>query len=294
MVMLARELVRAGRCRNVLVVAGENRASGQSRDDAIQTLAQVGDADFEVPNGGSVPAYYALLASHYMHEHGLDEADLAEFAVLMRRHAGTHPDAQLTAPISVADVLASKPIASPLKLLDCCPISDGAVALVVSERPGAAPGRPVVLSGAGQAHHHQHLSAVADMRDLGASASSGRALAEAGTRLADIDYLAVYDSFTITLAILLEEIGICGRGASARRLREGAFGIDGELPLNTHGGLLSFGHSGAAGGMAHIAETVRQLAGRAGARQAGARRRALLHADGGVLSAHVSLVLESL
>jgi len=294
MVMLARELVRAGRCRTVLVVAGENRASGQSRDDAIQTLAQVGDADVEVPNGGSVPAYYALLASRYMHDHDLDEADLAEFAVLMRRHAALHPDAQLRAPITVADVLASKPIASPLKLLDCCPISDGAVALVVSDRPGAAAGRPVVLRGAGQAHHHQHLSAIADMGDLGAAASAGRALAEAGTRLGELDYLAIYDSFTITLAILLEEIGLCARGDSAQCVREGIFGIDGELPLNTHGGLLSFGHSGVAGGMAHIAETARQLAGRAGTRQAGERRHALLHADGGVLSAHVSLVLESL
>lgn len=294
MVMLARELVRSGRCRSVLVVAGENRASGQSRDDAIQTLAQVGDADVEVPNGGSVPAYYALLASRYMHEHGLDEADLAEFAVLMRRHAAGHPDAHLVAPITVADVLASKPIASPLKLLDCCPISDGAVAMVVSANPGREHGCPVALRGAGQAHHHQHLSAIVDMADLGAAAAATRALDEAGATLADIDYLAIYDSFTITLAILLEEIGVCGRGRSAQRVRDGAFGADGELPLNTHGGLLSFGHSGAAGGMAHIVETCRQLGQRAGARQIAPRRRALLHADGGVLSAHVSLVLEAL
>lgn len=293
MVMLASDLVRLGRVRRVLVVAGENRASGQTRDDAIQTLAQVGDADFEVPNGGSVPAYYALLASQYMHRYGLTEPDLAEFAVLMRRHAASHPDAQLTAPISVADVMASKPIASPLKLLDCCPISDGAVALVVSADPGRGDGLPVAITGAGQAHHHQHLSAVDQLDDLGAAASARRALGQAGVGLADLDMLAIYDSFTITLAILLEEIGLCPRGASARRAREGVFGADGALPLNTHGGLLSFGHSGAAGGMAHIAEAWRQLARRAGARQIGPRRRCLLHADGGVLSAHVSLVLEA-
>jgi acetyl-CoA C-acetyltransferase len=292
MVMLARELVRSGRCRRVLVVAGENRATGQSRDGAIQTLAQVGDPDFEVPNGASVPAYYALLASRYLHEHRISEADLAEFAVLMRRHAASHPDAQLTTPITVADVLASKPIASPLKLLDCCPISDGAVALVITAEPGDQDGHAVALTGAGQAHHHQHVSAIADTRDFGAAASAGRALDEAGVTLSDIDLLAIYDSFTITLAILLEEIGLCARGASAQRVREGAFGTDGELPLNTHGGLLSFGHSGAAGGMAHIAEAYRQLAGRAGSRQIAPRRRALLHADGGVLSAHVSLILE--
>lgn len=292
MVMLARELVRGGRCRRVLVVGGENRATGQSRDGAIQTLAQVGDPDFEVPNGASIPAYYALLASRYLHDHGLNEADLAEFAVLMRRHAASHPDAQLIAPISVADVLASKPIASPLKLLDCCPISDGAVALIVSAEPADQDGHPVALTGAGQAHHHQHVSAIADTGDFGASASVGRALVEAGVGLSAIDYLAIYDSFTITLAVLIEEIGLSPRGGCAARLRAGAFGIDGELPLNTHGGMLSFGHSGVGGGMAHIAEAYRQLAGRAGSRQIAPRRRALVHADGGVLSAHASLILE--
>ena len=150
MIMLARELVRAGRCENVLVVAGENRATGQARDSSIQTLAQVGDADFEVPYGASVPAYYALLASRYMHETGLTEADLAGFAVLMRRHAATHPDAHLREPITIEDVLASKPIASPLKLLDCCPISDGAMALVVSATPAAD--AAIAIRGAGTEH----------------------------------------------------------------------------------------------------------------------------------------------
>jgi len=131
MVMLAADLVRSGRCRRVLVVAGENRLSGQQRDSAIATLAQVGDPDFEVPNGTMVPTYYALLASRYMHESGLTERDLAGFAVAMRDNAARHPDAHLREKITVDDVLASKPIASPLKLLDCCPISDGAVAFVV-------------------------------------------------------------------------------------------------------------------------------------------------------------------
>ena len=126
MVMLARELVRAGRCRRVLVVAGENRLTGQAVDASIQTLAQVGEADTEVPNGASVPAYYALLASRYMHHTGTRREDLAEFAALMRRHAASHPHAHLNEAISVDQVLASRPIATPLHLLDCCPISDGA------------------------------------------------------------------------------------------------------------------------------------------------------------------------
>ena len=114
MVMAARELVRSGRCRNVLVVAGENRLTGQSRDSSIQTLAQVGDADYEVPNGASVPAYYALMASEYMHRTGITSADLAEFAVLMRANAACHPGAHLRTPITHAEVRAAKSIAAPL------------------------------------------------------------------------------------------------------------------------------------------------------------------------------------
>jgi acetyl-CoA acetyltransferase len=289
MLMLAGELVRAGRCRKVLVVAGENRASGQTRDASIQTLAQVGDAEHEVPNGTSVPAYYALLASRYLHETGASEADLAEFAVLMRANAARHPDAHLQAPLTLAEVLCSKPIATPLKLLDCCPISDGAVALVVSREPGDGPG--VAIRGAGQAHLHQHLTAMASVLECGAAAAARRALDDAGMSLADIDHLAIYDSFTITLAMLLEEIGLAGRGGAAERVRNGDFLAGGALPLNTHGGLLSFGHCGVAGGMAHAVEAVRQLKGCAGIRQVPRATNALVHADGGVMSSHVSLIL---
>ncbi|HEX9185264.1 MAG TPA: thiolase family protein [Burkholderiales bacterium] len=289
MLMLARELVRAGRCENVLVVAGENRLTGQARDASIQTLAQVGDADFEVPNGATIPAYYALLASRYLHETGLREADLAEFAVLMRANAARHADAHLREPIRREDVLASKPICAPLKLLDCCPISDGAAALVVCAAPRN--GSRVALLGAGQGHRHQHLSAIQGTQNYGARDAAQRALAEARLGIGDMDYLAIYDSFTITLAILLEELGFAPRGGSGARARRGDFALDGPLPLNTHGGLLAFGHSGVAGGMAHAVEAYRQLAGRAGERQAGTRRRAFVHADGGVMSAHVSLVL---
>jgi acetyl-CoA acetyltransferase len=289
LLMLAGDLVRSGRCRRVLVVAGENRLSGQARDSAIQTLAQVGDAEMEVPNGASVPAYYALLAARYLHETGTTQADLAALAVLMRQHAQGHPGAQLRSPLTEADVLASKPIATPLKLADCCPISDGAAAFIVAADPG--PGARVVLRGAGQAHRHQHLSAMGDVLACGAAEAAQRALAEAGVALAQIDHLGIYDSFTITLAMLLEEIGVAPRGGSAAMARAGVFGPQGALPLNLHGGLLSYGHCGVAGGMAHAVEAVLQLGGRAGTRQGRPGTHALVHADGGVMSSHVSLLL---
>lgn len=289
MLMAARELVRSGRCRNVLVVAGENRLSGQSRDSSIQTLAQVGDADFEVPNGASVPAYYALLASQYMHRTGVTSADLAEFAVLMRSNAARHPGAHLRTPITLQEVLSSKPITTPLTLLDCCPISDGAMALVVSAEPAAQ--AAVALVGAGQAHRHQHLTAMDDVLQCGAAQAARQAFAEAGLGVREVDYLGVYDSFTITLVMLLEEIGFAPRAGAAARARNGDFAPAGVLPLNTHGGLLSFGHCGVAGGLAHVVEAWRQMAGLAGARQIAPPRRAFLHADGGVMSSHVSLLL---
>jgi acetyl-CoA acetyltransferase len=289
---LAHILVAAGVCRNVLVVAGENRATGQSRDTSIQTLAQVGHPVAEAPLGATVPAYYALGAARYLADTGANEADLAALAVLMRAHASDTPGAHLTAPITVADVLASRPIATPLKLLDCCPISDGAAACIVSADPPPH-GPAVAITGAGQAHTHQHVSEAPDQVAIGALASSRAALAQAGAALSDIGYLGVYDSFTVTLAQLLEAIGICAPGRAGPDASAGRFGRAGELPLNTHGGLLSYGHCGVAGAMAHVAEAHLQLTGRARSRQIALQpAHALIHGDGGVLSSHVSLVLE--
>lgn len=290
MAMAAHLLVEAGAARHILVVAGENRLTGQSRDAAVQTLAQVGHADYEVPLGATIPAYYGLVASRYMHEFGHREEDLAELAVLMRAHASIHPGAQFRETITVKDVLASKPVASPLKLLDCCPVSDGGAAFVVSRTAGR---HRVRIRGAAQAHTHQHVSAAPSLTHYGAAESSRRALAEAGFALEDMEYAAIYDSFTITLAILLEEIGLAPRGEAGRLAREGRFSRTGEVPLNTHGGLLSYGHCGVGGAMAHLAEAHLQVTARAGSRQAGRPSTALLHGDGGVLSSHVTLVLNA-
>jgi len=291
MVMLAHHLVESGVARNILVVAGENRLTGQSRDSAIQTLAQVGHPAYEVPLGATIPAYYGLLASRYMREYGSTEQDLAELAVLMRRHACMHPGAQFREPISTEAVLASRPIASPLKLLDCCPVSDGGAAFVVSHERTNDFG--VRIRGTGQAHTHQHVSAAPSLTQFGAAASVARACTAAGIKPADANYAAIYDSFTITLTILLEEIGLAPRGGAGKLARDGHFDHDGKLPLNTHGGLLSYGHCGVGGAMAHLVETHRQLTGRAGDRQAKKVSLALLHGDGGVLSSHVSLVIEA-
>jgi acetyl-CoA acetyltransferase len=290
MTMLAHTIVEAGLARHVLVVGGENRLTGQSRDAAIQTLAQVGHPDYEVPLGPTIPAYYGLVASRYMHEYSVSQEDLAGFAVLMRDHALTHPGAQFHDAITVADVMASKPVALPLKLLDCCPVSDGGAAFVISHGPTGDIG--VRVRGCAQAHTHQHITAAPALSEFGAEIAIARAKQAAGVEISDVRYAAVYDSFTITLAMLLEDLGLAGRGEAAARVRSGYFSRNGAMPLNTHGGLLSYGHCGVGGAMAHLVETHLQMTGRAGNRQVRDASLALLHGDGGVLSSHVSMFLE--
>lgn len=292
LVMLAHWLVSSGAAKRVLVVAGENRMSGQSRDSAIQVLAQVGHPVYEVPLGPTIPTYYGLVASRYMHEFGSTEADFAELAVLMRRNAARHEGAHFRKPISVDEVMASRAIATPLKMLDCCPVSDGGCAFVISAEPEGP--NPVRISGAAQRHNAQHVSAALSLTDCRAGACANQALAMAGRSLAEVEYAAIYDSFTITLTMLLEEIGLAPRGRAGQLARDGHFDVNGAMPLNLHGGLLSYGHCGVGGAMAHLAETHLQMTGRAGSRQAQQAGVSLLHGDGGVLSSHVSLVMEKL
>lgn len=293
MVMHAAGLVEAGRCRHVLVVAGDNRLSGMSRDGAVAALARVGHPQFEVPYGPTVPAYYGLVASRYLHETGATTEHLAHIAVTMRRHAALHPKAHRREPITVADVAASRVIARPLRLLDCCLVSDGAAAVVVSAADAARDARDgrVALVGAGQGHTHEHVSQAPSLTEFGCRDAARRALGEAGVRPADVQVAEIYDSFTITLLVELESMGFFARGEAGPAAAAGALALGGALPTNTHGGLLSFGHSGAAGGLTHVVEAVRQLRGEAEGRQVAGAGLAFVHGDGGVLSAHCSLVL---
>jgi acetyl-CoA acetyltransferase len=146
--------------------------------------------------------------------------------------------------------------------------------------------------GCAQAHTHQHVTAAPALSELGAEIAIAKAKVASGVAISDVRYAAVYDSFTITLAMLLEDLGLAGRGEAAARVRSGYFNGDGAMPLNTHGGLLSYGHCGVGGAMAHLVETHLQMTGRAGNRQVRDASIALLHGDGGVLSSHVSMFLE--
>jgi acetyl-CoA acetyltransferase len=207
--------------KHILVVAGENRLTGQSRDSSIQVLAQVGHPEYEVPLGPIIPAYYGLIANRYMHEYGCTEGDFAQLAVLMRQHASSHPGAQFKEKIQVEDVMKSKLISTPLKMLDCCHLADGASAFIVSIDPIG--NNPLKITGVAQHHNAQHVSGMSSLNHFGSDISTQRALKMAGKNLKDIEYLAIYDSFTVTLTILLEEIGLAPRGRAGYLAAEGLF-----------------------------------------------------------------------
>jgi len=293
MMMQAAALVEAGMCRNVLVVAGDNRLSGLTRDKAVAALAEVGHPQFERPFGVTIPALYALVAQAYMREYGTTSEHLAAMAVASRTQAVRNPKAHMQKPIAVADVLASRFIAEPLRLLDCCLISDGGAALVVSAPDVARDSRTrrVTILGTGQKNTHEHLISAPSLVDFGCRDSAAQAFGRAGVTPADIDVAEIYDSFTITLLVELESIGFFQKGEAGPAALAGALDLGGRLPCNTHGGLMSYAHSGAAGGLFHVIEAVRQLRREAEARQVPEAALAFVHGDGGILSAHCSLVL---
>ena len=289
----AAETVASGRCKAVLVCGGENRATGLTRDQAVQTIATIGHPYFESPYGPSMPGFYALIAQRYMHEYGLTLEQLAAVAVTTRRHAALHPGAQMKKPLTVADVMASKPVADPLRMLDCCLISDAAGAFIVT-RPELAKDlkqKPIYLAGIGEYHTHEHVTFAPSLTEFGARQSSEDAYAMAGLKPSDVDLAQLYDCFTIVPVLELEEMGFCEKGEGGAFYEAGHAAIGGKLPINTHGGMLSHAHAGAAGGLFGIVESVRQLRGGLGERQVQGAEVALVHNEGGILSSHCTAIL---
>ena len=213
-----------------LTVTGDNRLTGMPPGGAVAALAHFGHAQFEVPYGMTIPACYALVAQRYMHDYAVTREDLAAIAVTQRRHALRHPKAHMKKPLTVEDVCTSRLIASPLRLFDCAPNSDGGAAVVVStgEAVPDLRDRPVAMLGAGQKHTHEHIVAAPSLTDFGCKESSAIALREAGVTVHDIDVAEIYDSFTITLLLELESIGYSFPDDSDIRLPGGLWDLDGD------------------------------------------------------------------
>ena len=285
-------LVRSGMCRNVLCVTGDNRLTGLN-DKVQDALAGVGHPQFEQPYGMSVPAAFAQAAQVYMHEFGLSADHMAAVAVNQRANAARHPGAHMRSPITMDDVRASKMIASPLRMLDCCLVSDGGSAVVVSAEDVVRDlSKPAVQNlGTGEGHTHEHVFMSPSLVDFGCKDSAAAALGQAGISHKDIKSAHIYECFTSTVLITLESMGFYDRGEAGAAALAGDFAIGGKFPVNTNGGLLSYGSSGAAGGMSHAVEAVRQLRGEAGDRQVAGADLSFVHTLGGIFSGYCSIVL---
>lgn len=289
----AAEAIASGQAETILVCAGENRATGQTRDAAVASLMAVGHPYFEQPYGTSIPGFYAMIAQRHMHVYGTTREQLAQVAVNTRTHALLHPNAHMKTPLTTEQVLLAKPIADPLGMLDCCLISDAGGAFIVTsaERAAESASKPVYLQGIGEHHTHEHLMCAPSLTEFGATESGRIAYQMAGLGPADVDLAELYDCFTIVPIIELEELGFCEAGAGGAFFADGHARIGGKLPVNTHGGMLSHAHAGAAGGLFGIVEAVRQLRGGLGPRQVEGAEVALVHNEGGILSSHCTVIL---
>jgi acetyl-CoA acetyltransferase len=285
--------IAAGVCETVLVCLADRLRSGLTREQAMQTQSSTGHREFEIPYGPTVPAYYALIARAHMDAYGTTPEQLAAVAVHARRHAARNPAAQMREPITIEDVLASRMIADPLHLLDCSLVSDGgsAVILTAAEKARDFPHPPVYLLGAGEGHGHEHISQARSLTTSAAVESGRRAFDMAGLKPADIDVAGIYDCFTPVVLIELEDLGFCAKGEAGAFVAAGETALEGSLPMNTHGGLLSHCHPGNPGAMYALTEAVRQLRHGAGERQVARAETALVHAQGGVMSSHATLIL---
>ncbi|MBI5907343.1 MAG: thiolase family protein [Polaromonas sp.] len=285
-------LVESGMCRHVLCLTGDNRLTGMG-EKVQAALAGVGHPQYEQPYGMSVPAAFAQAAQVYMHEFGMTHEHMAAVAVNQRANAARHPNAHMKKPITMEDVRNSKMVASPLRMLDCCLVSDGGAAVIVSAGDAARdlPKTAVQILGVGEGHTHEHIFMAPSLVDFGCKDSAAIALGKAGLKHADVDCAHLYDCFTSTLLICLESMGFYDRGEAGRAALAGEFAINGRFPVNTNGGLLSYGSSGAAGGMCHVIEAVRQLRRECGDRQVKDAEVAFAHTLGGIFSGHCSIVL---
>jgi acetyl-CoA acetyltransferase len=255
--------------------------------------SSTGHGQFEQPYGPTVPAYYALIAQAHMARYGTTPEQFARIAVACRKHAALNPTAQMREPITVEDVVNSRLIADPLHLLDCSLVSDGgsAVVLTSAERAADFPHAPVYMLGVGEGHGHEHISQARSLTTSAALESGQRAYAMAGLAPKDMDFAQLYDCFTPTVLLELEDLGFCDKGEGGAFVESGAIELGGTLPVNTHGGLLSHCHPGNPGSMFALTETVTQLRGQAGARQVPGAEVAMVHAQGGIMSSHTSLIL---
>ena len=265
-IQCALAVIKAGICKHVLLSLGRTGYSGGRIGTRVQQMPQfriIGE--FEMPSGAiAPPQLYAVMARRHFELYGTTSRQLAEIAVTTRQHAIMNPKATMQRPMTIEDHQASRMISDPFRLLDCSLESDGGAAVVISA-PDVARDlakRPIMVMGVAEGHPDSPsaITQRPDMTTLGLAKAAPKAFAMAGVVQSDIDVAEVYDCFTYIVMCQLEDMGFCKKGEGGSFVENGALGIDGRLPVNTHGGLLSEAHIA---GMNHIVELTRQLRGEA-------------------------------
>jgi acetyl-CoA acetyltransferase len=278
----------AGMIDCALIAYGSNPASNPPPG-----VGMTRQSPWEAPYRPLAPiSSYALAASRHMHLYGTTREQLAEVAVAARQWARLNPEAAMRDPLTIDDVLKARMVSDPLTVRDCCLFNDGAAALVMVRadraRDARKPGVPVL--GAAHAVTHREISSMPDLSVTGAAISGPQAFAQAGVGPADMDVVMLYDAFTITPILFLEDLGFCPKGEGGRFVSGGAIAPGGKLAVNTNGGGLSCVHPGMYG-LFLLVEAVRQLRGEAGDRQVPDAQLAVAHGNGGVLSSEATVVL---
>lgn len=287
--------IRAGLCRNVVIAYGATPRGGNGVSATSPARAAMDPYPYEDPyQPFNPPSSYALATRRHMHEYGTTREQLAQVAVAARQWASLNPEAYKRDPLSIEDVLNARMISSPLTVRDCCLVTDGAGAIVVTstDRANDFPKLPVYVMGTAMVHSHRQISAMADLTTTAATVSGQQAYARAGMSPAEMDIVQVYDAFTINPILFLEDLGFCKKGEGGAFISDGRIAPGGALPVNTNGGGLSCVHPGMYS-MFGLVEAVRQLRGEAGERQVSKARTALVHGNGGVLSAQATTILST-
>lgn len=282
--------IEAGLCEVALIVYGSTQRSGGGR-----LVSAADQSPYEAPYRPRYPvSMYALAASRHMYQYGTTREQLAEVAVAAREWAKMNPKAFMRDDLTVEDVLSSRMVSSPLSARDCCLVTDGGGAVIVTSAERARDLRkpPVYLLGAGEAHWHRSISQMPDLTVTAAAESGPRAFEMAGLSVTDVDVVELYDAFTINTVLFLEDLGFCEKGEGGEYVSDGRIAPGGDLAVNTNGGGLSYCHPGMYG-IFLLIEAARQIRGECGERQQPEVNVALAHGNGGVLSSQVTAILGS-
>jgi acetyl-CoA acetyltransferase len=288
----AAEAIKNGRCDTVLISYGSDLRSNKTRVLSMgMNSAADGPRGWEDPFGPSIISNYAMFAKRHMHEFGTTPEQLAEIAVSTRMHAQNNPNALLKTPLTIDDVVNAPRVADPLGRHDCCVVTDGGGALIMTtaERAKDLKQKPIWVLGSATSSTHWNVSQMDDFTVTGAQTCGPEAFARAGVRPEDIDVAQLYDSFTITVMLLLEGMGFCKHGEGGPFVADGKLRPGGKLPLNTDGGGLSSSHPGMRG-IFLLIESVLQLRGQAVGRQVPNAKLAVACGSGGQAS-YISTVI---